>query len=115
MQVETKNLSGRALNYAVAKCQGIGVLIAGYACVIEGTVIRQLDYDTSCAEAGPIIDREGISTVYRMAERVDLWTAYNDSMDLPCLQGGPTRRIAAMRCYVASKMGHSVEIPEECL
>ena len=39
----------------------------------------------------------------------------------PCIQGwkqllkhlGKTKLIAAMRCYVASKLGDEVEIPEE--
>lgn len=30
-------------------------------------------------------------------------------------QYGPTRLIAAMRCFVASKMGDEIEIPEELL
>jgi len=33
--------------------------------------------------------------------------------DLDCFMGGATPLIAAMRCYVASKLGNEVQIPEE--
>jgi hypothetical protein len=30
-----------------------------------------------------------------------------------CIEYGPTPLIAAMRCYVAAKLGDTVEIPED--
>lgn len=40
------------------------------------------------------------------------WEAWDDkSMPAPRYKG-PTRLIAAMRCYVASKLGDEVEVPE---
>lgn len=56
---------------------------------------------------GPIIDREGIrldpprSTVF--------WSAEKDGY----LMHGRTPLIAAMLCYVASKLGETAEVPEE--
>jgi hypothetical protein len=45
-----------------------------------------------------------------------LWeaTAYTkDAQDI--VQSGPTPLTAAMRCYVASKLGDEVEVPDELL
>lgn len=59
------------------------------------------------AQGGPIIDREEIQIV-----RVgDVWEAWVDTDGVFCQ--GPTPLIAAMRCYVASKLGEEIEIPEE--
>ena len=63
--------------------------------------------DLSWQTCGPIIEREGIS-IYRMTS--DWSAAYNPS---GAAQDGPTPLIAAMRCYVAGKLGESVEVPEE--
>ena len=55
------------------------------------------DYSTNWGHGGPIIEREGIEIC-------------------PIGNGefyGDTPLIAAMRCYVASKLGDEVEIPEE--
>lgn len=74
---------------------------------------------TDWAQGGPIIEREGISI--RLEGREDMgWYATvgaRGELAFTCLPmadaGGPTPLIAAMRCYVASKLGDEVEIPEE--
>ena len=75
---------------------------------------------------GPIIDREGICLKSEARDH-SLWLAQfaytKEVLRLPnarlvhsyCLQRGPTPLIAAMRCYVASKLGDEVEVPEELL
>jgi hypothetical protein len=37
----------------------------------------------------------------------------SDEMDMQWICRGPTPLIAAMRCYVASKMGDEVDVPDE--
>ena len=61
------------------------------------------------AQGGPIIEREKI-TVWNN----EVWwhAAYNDGTDDIY---GQTPLIAAMRCYVASKLGDEVDVPEELL
>ena len=105
MLVKTSELTGAALDWAVAKCDFISVR--------NGFDDNCPEYSTDWAQGGSIIEREGLTVIYRMVERVALWTAYNDLMDTPCEQGGTTPLIAAMRCYVASKLGDEVEIPNE--
>lgn len=65
------------------------------------------DYSTDWSQGGPIIEREGIDL---MKVGVKQWRA-----DCGPARYGPTPLIAAMRCYVASKLGDEVEIPSELL
>lgn len=67
---------------------------------------------TDWAHGGPIIERERIS----LSIKHDGWwlaQIYNINDDPRWLTLGQTPLIAAMRCYVASKLGDEVEIPEE--
>ncbi len=64
-------------------------------------------------QGGPIIEREVISLIH---PKYDCWTAhcYDKTLDDESYTlDGPTPLIAAMRCYVASKLGDEIEIPEE--
>ena len=75
------------------------------------------DYSTDWAAGGTIIEREGISIKENLPSMPDnRWNAF-PSRSAKGAGGkwgaGPTPLIAAMRCYVASKLGDEVEIPEE--
>ena len=61
---------------------------------------------TNWVEGGPIIEREEICV---LAPVRGLWRSRKEGRT----QYGPTPLIAAMRCYVASKLGDEVEVPEE--
>ena len=61
---------------------------------------------TDWAQGGPIIEREGLTITHQQNQ----WAAQTDD-DL--FEFGPTPLIAAMRCYVASKLGDEIELPEE--
>jgi len=65
---------------------------------------------TNWAEGGPIIEREKIGTLW---EARNIWSAGTKWDDPTKVFYGKTKLIAAMRCYVASKMGDTVDIPEE--
>ena len=112
MKVKTSELTGPALDWTAA-------LAAGYD---EGWLHRQLQRSNPAtsaiprlgsdwAEAGPIIERERISVISDFHEIKEGWLA--ESYQGNIQQFGPTPLIAAMRCYVASKLGEEVEIPEE--
>ena len=118
MRVRTSELIGPALDLAVAECEGFRIdEVAEWSefwmehsdgrCGYSG----KFNYSTNWSQGGPIIEREGISI---KAQQPD-WTAYIaicDGMTDRVLRG-PTPLIAAMRCYVAIKLGDEVEIPEE--
>ena len=65
------------------------------------------------AQGGPIIERERIAiNAYLRADLETQWRAVSfTSGTVPTYS--PTPLIAAMRCYVALKLGDDVEIPKE--
>lgn len=72
---------------------------------------------TNWAQAGPIIEREEIGIrVNRPCSKGREWEAA-PSITAKGAGGkygyGPTPLIAAMRCYVASKIGDEVDVPED--
>jgi hypothetical protein len=110
MRVKTNELTGAALDWAVAKCEGL--LAFGYR-KTDRFIIELSDGEfeefcpsTDWAQGGPIIEREKI-TIFQTGRD---WMGYirHDTESF-----APTPLIAAMRCYVASKLGDEVEIPEE--
>ena len=72
--------------------------------VVNGEYVYR--WHQSWAQSGPIIERERI----RLDPR-GVWVAGHDSSNDEYL--GPTPLIAAMRCYVASKLGDEVEMPPD--
>jgi hypothetical protein len=117
--MKTSELSGAALNWAVAKCEGANWedgLLVWYG---EESVKRQCRpnaYSTDWLQGGPIIEREGIVVDIRkeygwIAAR-EFWYL-EDKADHDLCSTGETYLIAAMRCYVASKLGDEIEAPKE--
>ena len=108
--MKTAELTGAALDWAVAKCEGVTVLpkMRGgcYVALDRGETVL-LRYSTDWAQGGAIIERE----------RIELRDAGGDGWaaddNLHATQYGDTPLIAAMRCYVASKLGEEVQIPDE--
>jgi len=112
--MKTSELTGAALDWAVAEADG---------CPVKGVNNRRNYWQpsTDWSQAGPIIDREDIA----LSPMPDgLWRAYaaDGTMWAPHgvevfnwkhRQQGYHPLIAAMRCYVASKLGDEVEIPTE--
>ena len=132
MKIKTSTLTGPALRYAVATAEGysdftpdddgdwhtfnsrhgkfdylnLGAITTGY-------------YDPSIdwSQGGPIIERELINLSPPFGcEQPDAgtnsWGAYIANK---VGQIGPTPLIAAMRCFVASKLGDEVDVPEELI
>jgi len=70
-------------------------------------------FSTDWAQGGSIIEREGIGLNKRNEHYLNegFWQAsYWKRIEM---YAGLTPLIAAMRCYVASRLGDEVEIPEE--
>ena len=106
-KVKTSELTGAALDWAVAKCEGFTFEDDSYirVCHAEG---RHL-YSTDWAQGGSIIERECIDVMFEGPE----WYAYMRWEDKTLQYDGQTPLIAAMRCYVASKLGGEIDVPEE--
>lgn len=67
-------------------------------------------YSTYWSYGGPVIENHPMQ-VGRAADR-DGFAAYSQN-GVNCVQYGDTMLIAAMRCYVASKLGDEVDVPDE--
>lgn len=121
MKVKTSELTGAALDWAVAKCEGFEVAFTTNKEVVilrEG-VTDYFDPHRNWGWGGPIIEREQITSIRRILhDGTPEWWATTKVSDLrtdydPVGISGPTPLTAAMRCYVASKLGHEVEVPKE--
>lgn len=118
--MKTSELTGAALNWAVAKCEGFKSddWDDDRLCFTDDW---GADFEPSCdwLQGGKIIEREGISICNLEANdwKVNGWTASVGELWSPNDDGwiSPTPLIAAMRCYVASKLGDEVEVPEELI
>jgi hypothetical protein len=66
-------------------------------------------YSTDWAFGGPIFERE----ITNHESRTEYFYCSRWVKGRPIWAYGPTLLIAAMRCYVASKLGDTVEIPSE--
>jgi len=111
MKIKTSNLTGPALDYVVAKCEGIEFWAAenprdGFFFDRDRTM--RFSPPTNWAQGGPIIERE-VGNYYQ--DSVGEYYAHNKAGTH--LGKGPTPLIAAMRCFVASRLGDEVDIPEE--
>lgn len=107
VKINVDYLADLALNWAVAKAEGEEVrLIKGQ---LE-TLWTENGWkpSTDWAQGGPIVEREKIELV---PQSDAMWDAMKRGQHIP--NEGPTPLIAAMRCYVASKLGDIVEVPRE--
>lgn len=95
MKVKVSEADREVLDWLVAKASG------WYG------IPRVPAYSTDWAQGGPIIDREEIRLTPPLAGETD-WLAACGNPDF----AGSTPLVAAMRCYVASRLGDEVEIPD---
>lgn len=121
--MKTSELIRGALDWAVALAQGYD----------EGWLHRQMRnpnpktrgipaYSSDWEKGGPIIESEGISITRlnplyfpKGNEAGDFYEDHVKAQFGDIVQYGPTLLIAAMRCYVAFKLGNEVEVPEELI
>lgn len=128
MKIKTSELVGDALDWAVAQCEGWTNTRCGAGCDClqhrnpEGRASILPQYSTHWALGGTIIDRE-INNLFQHnlldKSSPPMWCAV---IHIPGKNGtrllqmdGPTPLIAAMRCFVALKLGEEIEIPKELL
>jgi hypothetical protein len=117
--MKTNDLIGPALDWAVAKAENFPVVIVGTNKfrIWKGTKVP-FDPSTNWGDGGPIIDRELCSLVRcQTNDEPEYWEAVaGHEYDHNSVRGyGPTPLIAAMRCFVASKLGEEVDVPKELM
>lgn len=148
MKVKTSELTGDALDWAVAvaanrlgtwirspnpKRLGTSIMDIGvgedgklHAWANNKGAFEPFTPSTDWFQGGPIIERERIAVLPPITRRIgaeryafpiDCWRALlqTDENELATHGCGSTPLIAAMRCFVASKLGDEVDVPEELL
>lgn len=132
MKVKVSESSGPVLDYLVAKCEGMKPYWdenredfafdpSVYLCWLS-----EFKPSTDWAQGGPIIEREEIElrvlpNSFTESEHLNfldgdsweanIWPADRDA--IACCGTSPL--IAALRCYVVSKLDEEVEVPERLL
>ena len=112
-QIKVSEATELQLDWLVAKCEGVLVQCDSKEGLIINNIIGWIPYRPSVAwlQGGPLIEREEIG--FAKYGPNGSWKAVIGETPRGSPFYGPTPLIAAMRCYVASKLGDEVEIPEE--
>ena len=114
-QIKVSETTPVQLDWLASKCAGDFAL---YHDIEDGQRFLNLwvdsaflHYSSNWANGGPIIEREGIA----LRPNGATWVAYAKGklVDIVYPMEGPTPLIAVCRCYVASKLGDVVEVPDE--
>jgi len=127
MKIKVSEASPSQINYLVAKAHGAVLRQDGHGkCwLVDGALLGYLhnhwDPTTDWSQGGSIIDREVINHEGINPKRFIAWKGFNArraTWDTPAdpqafWQYGPTPLIAAMRCFVSSKLGNEVEVPDD--
>lgn len=121
-KISISEATNTQLDWLVAKCEGEDVVV-GYDGRLRFPPAQFSDEEvftptTNPAQMWPIIEREDIAIGHGNSKahpdnryeaaiiRLHQWAI---------LAQGPTKLIAAARCYVVSKLGEEVEVPEELM
>jgi hypothetical protein len=120
-KIKTSELTKMALRWVVAQCEyGDGrqiVVLHGHSIGVESHTGSGFQFifrpDEDWSQGGPIIEREKLKLRPGGGADSDDWVAASYSGAWCCV--GPTPLTAAMRCFVASKLGDEVDVPEELL
>jgi hypothetical protein len=122
-EMRTSELSGAALDWAVALCEGwqperVRDDRGEYWWFFKdsrGMNPKHYHPSSHWGIGGAIIEREEISVSREFASNRIEWAAWTPAPirdDAEAFGYGESPLIAAMRCYVASKLGDDVELPE---
>ncbi len=124
LKIKVSEATGHVLDGLVAIANGGVFHMRQYAGRDPGPMFRaiQWEYDwielanyspsTDWNEGGPLIERECMD-ILCLAGGDDGWQCDKYLHTERVTYYGPTPLIAAMRCFVASKLGDEIEIPEE--
>ena len=128
MKIKTSELIGPALDWAVAKCDGalhplgnVRVIDSKWLLICvggdpnHGASRVYFRPSTDWAQGGPIIERERLSIRPDVAAPEFRAFVIRPPIGLSHRYIGSTPLIAAMRCYVASKLGDEVDVPKELI
>lgn len=102
MKIKTNELTDTALDWAVSTAKGLSWKLHGH-----------IPFSTDWAQAGPIIERERIEVRYRVGVNMTATIDGQYAQTVAHTERPNPVLIAAMRCFVASKLGDEVDVPDE--
>ncbi len=113
MKIKISEATPLQIDWAVAQCEGVPVRwSAPHAqLLIEGYPYLVWQAHKDWAQGGPIIEREKIRLDTSWNCEDGQWSARIDGVG--GWWQGETPLIAALRCYVASRLGDEIDVPEE--
>jgi hypothetical protein len=137
MKVKTKDLSGAALDYAVATCEGLPLRLdpmgfrrdapkssqagwwvwdekPGVLKMVTQLVGKDYSPSTNWAQGGPIIEIKRIDVISDPNGSAG-WMGRNYVDWREVQRFGATPLEAAMRCYVSATYGEELDIPDELM
>jgi hypothetical protein len=120
-KLKVSEANGTVLDWMVAKCECANIRVVRLVNPANVLFLRYApgqfsDEDvfspsTDWSQGGPIIERENIG-VWPSESISGKWGA---RMLNTYIMYGPTALVAATRCYVASRLGDEVDVPEELM
>ena len=115
MKIKTSELIGRSLDWAVAIYQNVELDENNDPIWFDDRGCFAIySPSTDWAQGGPIIEHMSKGTFFFMEnDGKNCHVAYSETNHDNAHGYGPTILIAAMRCYVSSKLGDEVEVPDE--
>lgn len=118
MKIKVSEATPLQLDWLVVKCEGMEEDYNKYGFAL-GDCDTPYSPATNWNQGGPIIERERMNIKSNMTRNAEYpeydWMADCPEQGFCCSVNGPTPLIAAMRCYVISKLGDEVEVPNELL
>lgn len=115
MKIKTADLTGPALDWAVAQLEG---KVHGYKHQLVDDCRQVVSYSpsTNWSQGGPLLEREKLELRCNDYE----WQAFCFGFPVAKAHSGrrvwasgPAPLIAAMRCFCCAKLGDEIEIPQE--
>jgi hypothetical protein len=116
MKIKVSKLSRAALDWAVSQCEKRNEPEIIHNFKMAWYTWPSVRYSTNWQEAGPIIERELIRIISPTMRGVEWVARIRKTGGLNWIEAyGQTPLIAAMRCYIASKMGEEIELPDNLI
>jgi len=113
-EMNTIELTGPALDWAVAKAMKLEIIVGGSKTLylILNDTPHEFAPSQCWAQGGSLLNQHKIS---RTIDHSGLWIAYagyNLNDEQRHMQCDKSELVAGLRCFVASKLGEEINIPE---
>ncbi|MDE9566301.1 DUF2591 domain-containing protein [Xenorhabdus bovienii] len=112
MKLKTSELTGQALDWAVAKSIGLPAIVTPFGnLIIKG--MEDYTPSTDWAQCGELIEKHHVELNFNSVS--EEWSAYIFNFEEleSVIEDGDTPQIAICRAVVAAQLGDEVEIPDE--